>query len=101
MKHNCAFFFFSNYRLPDGNVCLEVRFSDTHCVIFICSFCEFHSFTLALALGYFKLSLEECIKFTIFGLKTNVVHELFSFHHLENFGQSLRQHLQQQKNRIK
>jgi hypothetical protein len=97
MKCNCAFSFSSrNYRLPDGNVCLEVGFSDTNSVISIGSFCEFQPFILALALGCFKLSLEEYIKFTIFGLKTNVVHGLFSFHHLENFGQSLRQCLQQQ-----
>jgi len=80
--------------LPDGNVCLEVGFSDTNSVTSIGSFCEFQPFILALALGYFKLSLEECIKFTIFGLKTMVVHGIFSFHPLENFGQSLRQCLQ-------
>jgi hypothetical protein len=33
-------------------------------------------YVLALALGYFKLSLEECIEFTILGLKTIVVHGL-------------------------
>jgi hypothetical protein len=51
---------------------------------------------LALASGFFKLPLEECIEFTIFGLKTNVVLGSLSFRHLEKLGHSLRQRLQQQ-----
>jgi hypothetical protein len=80
MKRNCAFSFSSrNYRLLDDNVCLEVGFSDTNSIISIGSYSEFQPFILGLALGYFKLSLEECIEFTICGLKTNIVHGLFSF----------------------
>jgi hypothetical protein len=54
-------------------------------------------FTLALAVCCFELSLDECIEFTILGLKTIVVRGLLSFHHLEKLGQSSRQRLQQQQ----
>jgi hypothetical protein len=93
----CIFFFFKELLLARWQHLFEVGFSDTNSVISIGLFCEFLPFILALALGYFKLSFEECIEFTIFGLKTNVVHGLLSFHHLENSEQSLRQHLQQQQ----
>jgi len=58
---------------------------------------EFLLFILALVLCCFKLSLEECIEFTILGLKTIVMLGLLPFHHLEKFGQSLRQRLQQRQ----
>ena len=43
------------------------------------------------------LSLEEWIEVTIFGLKMIVVQGLLSFHHFENLGHRLWQHLQQQQ----
>jgi hypothetical protein len=100
MKRSCASCVLlqkQNYRLPDGNFCLEVGFSDTNSVVSMESSCEFLFFLLALGLEYFKLSLEECIELTIFGLKIIVVHGLLSFHHFEKFGQCLRQRLQQQQ----
>jgi hypothetical protein len=83
--------------LRDGSICLLARFNDTSCVVSNGSPEEFLFFTLALVLRCFKLSLEECIEFTILGLKTIVVHGLLPFHLLEKFEQSLRQRLQQQQ----
>lgn len=40
-------------------------------------------YILALALGYFKFSLEECIEFTIFISRTIVVRGLSSSHNFE------------------
>jgi hypothetical protein len=90
-------FSFSNYRLPDGNTLLALESKDTNSVVSTGSSWDAMPFTLALAWGYFKLSLEECIEFTIFGLKIIVVHGLLSFHHREKLGHRLRQRLQQQQ----
>jgi len=98
MKRFCALpLFLRGYRLPDGNICLFVGLNSTNSVASVGSPSEILPFTLALAVWCFKLSLDECIEFTILGLKTIVVHGLLSFHHLEKFGQSLRWHLQQQQ----
>ena len=86
-----------SYLLPDSNICLLVGFKDTSSVVSTGSSWESLLFILILLLWCFKLSLEECIEFTILGLNTIVVHGLFSFHHLEKFGQHLRQRLQQQQ----
>ena len=90
-------FSWRSYCLPDGIICLLVGINDTNFVVFKGSFLKFLPIILALVWWCFKLSLEECIKFTILGLKIIVVHGLLSFHHLKKFGQSLRQHLQQQQ----
>ena len=52
---------------------------------------------LALDSEHLTLSFDELIEVTIFGLKTIVVEGLLSFHHFENFGHRLRQHLKQQQ----
>ena len=86
-----------SYRLPDDKICLLARFNDTNSLVSKGSSWEFLLFILVLVLWCFKFSLEECIEFTIGGLKTIVVHGLLSFHHLEKFGQGLKQRLQQQQ----
>ena len=55
--------------------------------------------TLSLALDpeHLTLSLDEWTELIIFGLNTMVVQGLLSFHHFENFGHRLQQHLQQQQ----
>jgi len=54
--------------LPVGKICLLAGFNDTNSVVSTGS-SEFLLFTLALVLRFFKLSVEECIEFTILGLK--------------------------------
>jgi hypothetical protein len=54
-----------DYRLPQGTTFVSV-FNDTNSVTSIASPCEALCFILALALGNFRLSLEECMEFTIF-----------------------------------
>jgi hypothetical protein len=46
---------------------------------------------------HLRLSLKELIEFTILGFTTTVVQGLWSFHHLENLGHRLQQHLAQQQ----
>ena len=86
-----------HYLLPDGIICLLHAFSDTSSVSSIASSCEGFRKLLALVLGIFKLSLDECTEFIILGLMIVVVQGLLSFHHFKKFGNLLLQHLQQQQ----
>ena len=70
--------------MPDGSICLLVGFNDTNCVVSAGFPSEILLFTLTVVLRCFKLSVEECIEFTILGLKTIVVYGLLSFYHLKN-----------------
>jgi hypothetical protein len=90
-------YLYRSCHLLDRNVCLEVGFSNSSWAICRGSFCVFLLYMLALALGHLKFSLEECIEFTVFCLKTIFLHGLLSFHHFEKFWRRLRQRLQQQQ----
>jgi hypothetical protein len=94
---NYAELHLKGYRLPDANICLLVGSNSTNSVVSAVSPSEILPFAMAIAVWCFKLSLDECIEFTILGLKTIVVHGLLSFYHLEKYGQSLRQRLQQRQ----
>jgi hypothetical protein len=83
--------------LPPGNVCLTFVFKETSSVASTASVKECLVLLLALDPEHLKLSLDECIEFTIFGLTTIMMQGVLSFHHLENFGHRLRQHREQQQ----
>jgi hypothetical protein len=84
-------------RFPAGNVCLTFVFKETSSVASTASVKECLVLLLALDPEHLKLSLDECIEFTIFGLTAIMVQGLLSFYHLENFGHRLRQHRKQQQ----
>jgi hypothetical protein len=83
--------------LPEGAVFLTLVFNETNVVASTASVNECLVLLLALDAEHLKLSLDEWIELTIFGLTTIMVQGLLSFHHFENLGHRFRQHLEQQQ----
>jgi len=97
IKHNPRISVESLQRLPVGNACTALVVKEVSSVDSTASVTECLALLSALGPGHLKLSLEEWIELTILGLITIVVQGLWSFHHFENLGHRLRQHLIQQQ----